>query len=127
MRYKYAIRFFSIFDVTTIKSNKSDLMRTPSHRSFLLIIVPLLLVGLLSFQRSAQQRVRVLVFSKTDGFRHESINAGKTALKKMADQKGFDIDFTEDANQFVTNNLKNITQSCGSIQQGMSLIMSSKV
>lgn len=52
------------------------------------------------------QTGRVLVFSKTDGFRHASIDAGKKALAQMAADKGFAIDFTEDANQFVTNNLK---------------------
>ena len=62
-------------------------MRSAPYRPFLLIIVPLLLVGLLSFQRSAQQRLRVLVFSKTDGFRHASIDAGKAAFTKMADRK----------------------------------------
>lgn len=52
------------------------------------------------------QTQRVLVFSKTEGFRHASIEAGKTALSKMAVEKGFAIDFTEDASQFVTAKLK---------------------
>ena len=52
------------------------------------------------------QSSRVLVFSKTVGFRHASIDAGKAALSKMAAAKGFAIDFTEDASQFVTANLK---------------------
>lgn len=54
---------------------------------------------------SAQTR-HVLVFSKTDGFRHASIGAGKTAFAKMATEKNFAVDFTEDAAQFVTANLK---------------------
>ncbi|WP_428662177.1 ThuA domain-containing protein [Runella sp.] len=49
---------------------------------------------------------RVLVFSKTAGFRHASIEAGKTAFQKMAGEKGFTVDVTEDANQFNTENLK---------------------
>ncbi|NNV57937.1 ThuA domain-containing protein [Limnovirga soli] len=52
------------------------------------------------------QTQRVLVFSKTEGFRHASIGAGKTALTKMAAEKGFAIDFTEDATMFVAANLK---------------------
>jgi len=52
------------------------------------------------------QTQRVLAFSKTDGFRHASIDAGKKALAQMAAEKGFAIDFTEDATQFATNNLK---------------------
>ncbi len=49
---------------------------------------------------------RVLVFSKTAGFRHTSIEAGKVAFQKMAQEKGFTVDLTEDAAQFNTENLK---------------------
>lgn len=52
------------------------------------------------------QTQRVLVFSKTEGFRHSSIDAGKAAMSKMAAAKGFVVDFTEDATQFITPNLK---------------------
>ncbi|WP_374759735.1 ThuA domain-containing protein [Dyadobacter chenwenxiniae] len=51
-------------------------------------------------------KVNVLVFSKTASFRHESIAAGKTALAKMAKEKGFGVSFTEDASQFNEPNLK---------------------
>ncbi|SKC09424.1 ThuA domain-containing protein [Dyadobacter psychrophilus] len=51
-------------------------------------------------------KVNVLVFSKTASFRHESIGAGKTALGKMAKEKGFGVSFTEDASQFNESNLK---------------------
>ena len=42
----------------------------------------------------------LLVFSKTEGFRHASIEAGQEALKKMAEEKGMTIEVTEDANVF---------------------------
>lgn len=48
----------------------------------------------------------VLVFSATEGFRHESIAAGKQALLKMATEKGFNIDTTEDASFFKEKNLR---------------------
>ncbi len=51
-------------------------------------------------------KVNVLVFSKTAAFRHQSIEAGKTALAKMAKEKGFGVSFTEDAAQFSELNLK---------------------
>lgn len=51
-------------------------------------------------------KVNVLVFSKTASFRHESIATGKTALSKMAKEKGFGVSFTEDASQFNEPNLK---------------------
>lgn len=60
-----------------------------------------------TFSRSIVEQPRVLVFSKTDGFRHTSIEAGKLAFQSMAAEKGFRVDFTEDASQFVTKQLKN--------------------
>ncbi|HAK79458.1 MAG TPA: cytochrome C [Runella sp.] len=54
----------------------------------------------------AQSKLNVLVFSKTAAFRHESIGAGKKALGKMAQEKGFGVSFTEDATQFTELNLK---------------------
>jgi len=49
---------------------------------------------------------KILVFSSTKGFRHGSIGAGKTALLKMAKEKGFQVDTTENATVFTENNLK---------------------
>lgn len=54
----------------------------------------------------AQTKLNVLVFSKTAAFRHQSIEAGKKALEKMAKEKGFGVSFTEDASQFTEANLK---------------------
>ncbi len=51
-------------------------------------------------------KINVLVFSKTAAFRHQSIEAGKKALAKMATDKGFGVSFTEDAAQFTETNLK---------------------
>lgn len=46
------------------------------------------------------------MFSKTKGFRHESIAAGKAALIKMGAEKGFEVDTTEVADVFVEDSLK---------------------
>lgn len=54
----------------------------------------------------AQSKLNVLVFSKTAAFRHQSIEAGKKALAKMAQEKGFGVSFTEDATLFNELNLK---------------------
>ena len=48
---------------------------------------------------------RLLVFSKTGGFRHASIKDGKIALQKLAAQHKYAVDFTEDANVFTDVNL----------------------
>jgi type 1 glutamine amidotransferase len=47
----------------------------------------------------------VLVFSKTAGFRHDSIPAGIAAVRQLGSQNGFTVDATEDANAFTTANL----------------------
>lgn len=48
---------------------------------------------------------RLLVFSKTGGFRHASIKDGKLALQKLAAEHNFVVDFTEDATAFTDTNL----------------------
>ncbi|MFN8581984.1 MAG: ThuA domain-containing protein [Gemmatimonadaceae bacterium] len=48
----------------------------------------------------------MLVFSKTAGFRHASIEAGIAAVKKLGDEQGFAVDATEDATAFTTPNLR---------------------
>jgi len=49
---------------------------------------------------------RVLVFSKTKGYRHESIPTGKLALMKLGQENGFAVDTTEDSGKFTEANLK---------------------
>jgi type 1 glutamine amidotransferase len=48
---------------------------------------------------------RILVFSKTAGFRHASIKDGKIALQKLATEHHCAIDFTEDSSVFTDANL----------------------
>lgn len=48
---------------------------------------------------------RVLVFSKTVGFRHDSITNGITAIRELGSQNGFAVDATEDSAAFATTNL----------------------
>ena len=48
---------------------------------------------------------RVLVFSKTAGFRHTSIGAGKAAILRLGRENGFDVDTTEDADRFTAEGL----------------------
>ena len=55
---------------------------------------------------SAQTPKRVLVFSKTMGFRHASIPVGKMAISKMGAENGFGVDTTENAALFTEANLK---------------------
>ena len=48
---------------------------------------------------------RVLVFTKTAGFRHESIPAALQALRELGARNGFAVDATEDAGAFTDANL----------------------
>ncbi len=49
---------------------------------------------------------RVLVFSKTEGYRHESIPVGVAALRKMCYDHGMAMDSSEDAADFNEKNLQ---------------------
>jgi type 1 glutamine amidotransferase len=49
---------------------------------------------------TTQPRFAVLVFSKTTGFRHDSIPHGIAAIKTLGTDHGFSVDSTEDAARF---------------------------
>ncbi|MFD7886266.1 ThuA domain-containing protein [Streptomyces bauhiniae] len=49
---------------------------------------------------------RVLVFSKTAGFRHDSIPDGIAAVRQLGATDGLTVDATEDATAFTTRNLR---------------------
>ena len=51
------------------------------------------------------QAFKVLVFTKTAGFRHGSIPAGIQAIQQLGSQNNFSVDATEDASQFTEQNL----------------------
>jgi glucose/arabinose dehydrogenase/cytochrome c551/c552 len=49
---------------------------------------------------------KVLVFSKTAGFYHNSIPSGRTAIQKLGAENGFEVDTTTNANMFTEDTLK---------------------
>lgn len=57
-------------------------------------------------ETSAQAQFKALVFSKTKGFRHQSIPDGVVALKKLAKEHQFSVYATEDADVFTDEKLK---------------------
>jgi cytochrome c len=80
-------------------------------RSYLLVLRSLkqffvlaLLVGL--FCNATNKKMRILIFSKTAGFRHESIAAGIESIKKLGLQYHFIVDTTENGSAFHEENLK---------------------
>jgi type 1 glutamine amidotransferase len=48
---------------------------------------------------------RVLVFTKTTGYRHDSIPSGVAAIKRLAARHSFSVDTTADAGRFATRTL----------------------
>lgn len=55
---------------------------------------------------SEKKQKRILVFSKTAGYRHSSIKAGKEVLLKMGAENKWVVDTTEEAAYFTSNTLK---------------------
>ncbi len=49
---------------------------------------------------------KILVFSKTNGYRHSAIPNGKTAIEKLGQENGFYVDASEDSLVFTEDNLK---------------------
>src|SRR6266700_3585424 len=47
----------------------------------------------------------VLIFSKTNGYRHQSIPVGIESIKKLGEQNGFSVYATEDSLYFTPANL----------------------
>jgi type 1 glutamine amidotransferase len=56
---------------------------------------------------------KILVFSKTNGFRHKSIETGKIALQQMADSTGaFEVVISDDLENFDQNIIKGFDAIC---------------
>jgi cytochrome c len=70
-------------------------------RQFITILIFLFLFGSCEVKKD-----RVLVFSKSTGFRHESIPDGIKAIEKLGQENDFEVDATEDATLFHEDNLK---------------------
>lgn len=71
-----------------------------------LLLIPVVGFGAYKIFFQAKPYVSVLVFSKTEGFRHESIGAGKVALMDLGKKHKFRVDTTEDAAVFKEKTLK---------------------
>jgi uncharacterized protein len=68
----------------------------------------ILAMGLLLYSPHvfSQNEKKVLVFSKTNGFRHASIPAGLAAIKQLGAENKFLVDATEDSAVFTIDNLQ---------------------
>lgn len=64
------------------------------------------LVFLTFYSCNSQEKPQILIFTKTDGFVHESIPAGKEALMEAGRKAGFVVDTTSNASFFQEEVLK---------------------
>jgi glucose/arabinose dehydrogenase/cytochrome c551/c552 len=74
-----------------------------------IILAGILAISLFTFSKKEKTNTppKLLVFSKTAGYRHQSIEAGKAALVKLGNEQGYDVDTTENAAYFTDDSLKN--------------------
>jgi type 1 glutamine amidotransferase len=71
----------------------------------LVALIVLLHTSDYSFSEQPDPDFRALVFSKTTGFRHDSIPDGIAAIKKLGAEHRFSVFATEDSNYFIPENL----------------------
>ena len=69
-------------------------------------ITTLLVLFAISFNSFIQKQQRVLVFSKTLGYHHNSIAAGNIAIQKLGAENDFAVDTTTDASLFNPESLR---------------------
>ncbi|WP_239152782.1 ThuA domain-containing protein, partial [Virgisporangium aurantiacum] len=75
------------------------------RRLMLCLALILAAVGVPVAPAQAAADFNVLIFSKTAGFRHDSIPAGIAAIQQLGAQNNFTVEATEDAAQFNATNL----------------------
>ncbi|MDX5437885.1 MAG: ThuA domain-containing protein, partial [Pontibacter sp.] len=78
--------------------------KAPIKKAFYLLAVSLISVFSCSDKRSGEPKV--LVFSKTSGFHHNSIAAGNAAIMRLGEEHGFLVDTTTNAAMFQEDSLK---------------------
>ena len=74
-------------------------------KSLNLFLLALVLVFCVTGSASAKKK-RILVFSKTAGFHHSSIDEGITAIQKLGAENGFEVDTTKNSELITAANLK---------------------
>jgi type 1 glutamine amidotransferase len=100
----------SIYKKFGLKQNHALIIKTYQNlnlfmKNTLSVLILFVVLGILpSF--SPPKKMKFLVFSKTAGWRHDSIEAGIASFKKLAEDKKFEVDFSEDSNVITSENLK---------------------
>lgn len=75
-------------------------------RSVTIIVSTIIFFSCSSTKKINEATKQVLVFSKTQAYRHASITEGKQALLQLGLENKWAVDTTEDASVFISENLK---------------------
>lgn len=81
-------------------------MNNKKRRALSLLLVLFFLGSAFWGCTTGDGQTRILVFSKTKGYRHASIPAGVEAIKALGEKHQFRVDHTEDASVFESDSLK---------------------
>lgn len=73
---------------------------------FIILILAAVGIGAASCSKTRPGIPKVLVFTKTTGFRHASIPAGIKAIQQLGKENGFEVDTTENAARFSEDSLQ---------------------
>jgi type 1 glutamine amidotransferase len=102
-----AISFRLILAGRKVRSPPSAVNQEPRHTlpcGYAILVAVAAFLGVpvhpTAAAESADPRFTVLVFSKTTGFRHDSIPQGIAAIDALGTERGFAVDSTEDAARF---------------------------
>ncbi len=77
-------------------------------RIVLLFVLSLFVLSACNVQDTSAQDTdnpRLLVFSKTEGYRHASIPTGVEAVREIGEKQNYTVDHSEDASVFTSDNL----------------------
>ena len=80
-------------------------MKYPKNLRSLVLLLVLVAAVLSSCSKKREGKPKVLVFSKTAGYYHESIPQGIAAIQKLGAENGFDVDTTKNAELINEENL----------------------
>lgn len=67
------------------------------------ISICLFLAIFTTYNISAQQSKSVMIFSKTEGYRHKCIETGIKSIQKLGKENGFHVNATENSNVLISN------------------------
>jgi uncharacterized protein len=70
------------------------------------VVLGVLFYLFVGFSSQAQKQFKVLLFSKTAGWHHESIHEGVAAIRKLGERHFFDVDWQENTAFITEQNLK---------------------